>query len=566
MKEYDKNPDGKDKLRSDLMGVLGDKLYVFSKNLLVKHIIHHLGYEIVLKGKTNRTELLDQSRIVFKDFKNHFGIFENDPYIENKKLEELQLFLHHILNIIKVPGEEYLRIKKLAQIDILKRKNSIQSYKKDEIIQNYLKKQKVQGTQTHHMMIEFYNRNVREEKEIRNYLAIELKERLKILCSSYYNINNWEEVWFVERPYLSNIKTSEKYFDHTKIDKVSHKIKEVPLSLKKTVSELYESDRAKFYRKIQQYYGAKKVIHYINYYVDFFPPLTDHRKEVFQQLITFFKKRQWFGFYALAISQFEGLSDDILKYIGYTKQTSSLTQKVDALRNYFGNVLSSLDYYRFVLPDERNQFMHTGKITGDVKLKCYDLLYDLADLMEILANLESPVMRVANIVRKVELIEFPGAREIDSFFDLLDETKKIGQFKQIKDQLKTFREQLVMVHDIDSLIVEIEQTLDRTIIRMTNTIFLYSNDALRLSEWSAERIDADSQKTINTFAGLFYAYPDVLKEVNMYGNFLKRVIYYLSNLSRKQKQRLISMRKKYEKEFEQVSKIWTLLENNNGAS
>lgn len=186
-------------------------------------------------------------------------------------------------------------------------------------------------------------------------------------------------------------------------------------------------------------------------------PVLKKRLPIFLELQKLASSKRWYGFYALALPQVEGIVFELLKLVGVNAEgLKALPQKIAELANVSPNKDFDMDYYQFILPDKRNKFAHSGK-DEKMKLKSLHLMLDLRHLLAVAENLEDDFFRLNNMVNDGVL----GINHIGDLANLLKlskSNKSHAEYADIKPKLdELIYKKLISRYDFPKLINELSK-------------------------------------------------------------------------------------------------------------
>ena len=208
-------------------------------------------------------------------------------------------------------------------------------------------------------------------------------------------------------------------------------------------------------------------------------PLIKKRKDIFDELKLLFQHRHWYGFYALAIPQVEGIFSEISLLINEKNKTSgSLPDKVSLVRPASEVNDLHFDYYEYYLPEDRNKFSHTGKDT-QIELRSRYMLLDLANLMEICEQQNAPLIHLSNMIADGPE-NFVSINSLAQLIRLVDETKKLKAYPEVEsDLLNLLHNELPLVFDLAGYVGSIQGEYEQALKLLNNWIewgFYRSNE------------------------------------------------------------------------------------------
>lgn len=329
------------------------------------------------------------------------------PFAKSLFENPIPSFLLQFLEIKTLPYSHLQSLKTEAYLDLEKVKKLLEYYEQDSI------KTKIENDRTHDGFVikTFYCRTLEKQDKIQKYLIDDVKK------IAIRNAKSSLEVQEIVRsgcdyPYRDPIFTTNNNWigfgidieklDHRKINKLRNK----------TIGFEFQSDISSLYDYNEDInIGLSNIDHTINLETicklvkDF--PIIDARIDIFEELKFLYKEEKWYGFYALALLQIEGIFAEMKRIIIKSDEnsTKTLRDKAENIRPYYENSDHFLDYYEFHLPKIRNTFSHLGKINDENndkikwRIECIYLILDIKFILdEIANNLKSPIIEIKNII------------------------------------------------------------------------------------------------------------------------------------------------------------------------
>ncbi len=289
--------------------------------------------------------------------------------------------------------------------------------------------------------ITFFQRAIKKYQEISDYLIKDLDIRAinKALDRRPEDIEPMFQD-LIERkdiPYYELIYKKDFIYDidFEKLDsKKINLLKNKWYWLDYSVSYKYDK---KTLNKIINKVNSKKLIKELSKTVNSIPTLNE-RRPVFKELKSLFESKKYYGFYALAIPQIEGLFADMIKLLepNSNKLSKSLVEKINHISNFYESSDFYFDYYMYFLPFQRNKFSHAGKDVN-IKGKSNQILFDLLHIVIIYSQLDSPINKLNNIINK-EAIHFSHIGDYSNFLIQHSKSKKLAGFNSIKKKTDKF--------------------------------------------------------------------------------------------------------------------------------
>lgn len=250
---------------------------------------------------------------------------------------------------------------------------------------------------------------------------------------------------------------------------------------------------------------------YLNYIINSSKliPIIGKRTEIFKELSYLFLKKKWYGFYALALPQVEGIFSDMLKIASPKKSTQgALPAKVGAVRSYHSLSDKFFDYYQYYLPNQRNRFAHTGN-DEDIKVKSYHLLMDLWYIVRSFLDMNAPLLEVIRAIKKGRSY-FEDIGYMARFIVIVSELASSKGLQDKEESIRTYLyDFLEKGIDIASFYAKLQNDF--------NKAFVDFDDKFGMSSyvWGKKEISfAKSSK------GELYKSVDLLKKIVKGGSFL----------------------------------------------
>lgn len=355
-------------------------------------------------------------------------------------------FNFYILGLREVPYFEILELKPQVESDLHLINDLILKYEECEDIKQFRKDNQI-NKKSSIPIIHFYWRCIDARQEILNYYFKGMFD-WAIRLSSHYMEKN-KTLYMVStmgyRPYEFNKNLLGPNFDFWNIDCASHRLNnfdniyvyETPEYL-----ELYKSDKKAFYDKIFELRSKDEIVSDIFENMEY---VSNDRKVIFEQMLTYFKNKEWLAFYSIALPQIEGLFSEMIEAESLDNNSNSLSTKARSLRMSSYIDIRALDYYEYILPAQRNSFAHGG-ILGDVELLSYDLITDLECLLFQFSEMENPFIKAARLVRPNTTLQIDDIYSLGEFFKIILGLKP-NQEKRLHDNIVLVNNNLIIPNE-----------------------------------------------------------------------------------------------------------------------
>lgn len=165
-------------------------------------------------------------------------------------------------------------------------------------------------------------------------------------------------------------------------------------------------------------------------------PIIRRRIDIFIEMQALFLAKKWYGFYALALPQVEGIFTEMMEVTDQKKAKGSLPDKVKLMRPHYSNSEYSFDYFEYALPTERNHFSHTG-LVDHPKDKSYHLLLDVKYLFNVALELDTPLAKLSKLIKE-GVSKFEDIGELADFIKLVRGLKMKKKLDSVETDLDDF--------------------------------------------------------------------------------------------------------------------------------
>ncbi|TCC99977.1 hypothetical protein [Pedobacter psychroterrae] len=378
----------------------------------------------------------------------------------------IDIFHEHVLGIVELPVVVFSRLILQAQEDLQIVNTLIDKYEQLPFVQDMNSGKINQGRAHSEYTIDiFYKRAKTKAANISEYIKNGAKDIAITHSGRFYVDQRTRGISYpqlekhMESPYLDNVIRNGKLdfevdieaIDYEKISRYKNK-----MFVFSFMNDIRTTPPAVLDQEILNGIDPEKVMSEISTEL-LQIPLLNKRKEIFEQLLRMVREKLWYGFYALAIPQVEGIVAELLDIAGQNKGTlKALPKKVKALRAVAPNGEFDMDYYEFYLPDSRNIFTHTGMDT-DIIIKSFHLLLDLKHLLHTAAGLENSLIMLNNIAND-SVMGINHIGDLVKMIRLVKQERHHGQFKEVKEKLDVFvYVDIINTFDLPYLLVELSK-------------------------------------------------------------------------------------------------------------
>jgi hypothetical protein len=525
----------KSEFKVELQRLLPRHCYLYSNRLSIAFSALRLIKDIQVKR--SKKSINDASKLVLESF---------FPSLLGHKDDFADLF---VINILEIGGDLPIAYKHQLELfvkrDLRDIDGLLKHYSTDEFIELFRTKNETPRNHKQKTILEFYNRTLKKRSEIIDYLLFKLDDRaiekamdsgrtMQKSKSTSKPIDKLQKEYVISKdfPYrdivMNFTKGEYKYIinferlDYRKINLVINKSWFFPI--KCNHSKGYSKQFYKLINKIDSFPILKNLQSQIREM-----PLLRNRRQVFSELQKLYSQKNWYGFYALALPQIEGIFSEMVRASKPAgKITGALTDKVQQIRPFYENSEYSFDYYEFHLPLDRNVFSHTGKV-DDVRRKCKILLLDLFAIVKIFGELDSPVIRAKNLLDLgVQAISDIG--KLSNILHLVVQTQRDGFYGDIKKSAEKFvYHDLVNKIDFRAFLANLEFDFIKGFKKYRDQLHLFSG------AFDENQVDINSlngpnfQNDLKRIQEVHDKYPFMFEEVL---KLLLDTHYVLKNLTR----------------------------------
>ncbi|AEW01668.1 hypothetical protein A4D02_06600 [Niastella koreensis] len=365
--------------------------------------------------------------------------------------ESINTFFRAILSLETLPIHNRLKYENEAKEDLQGLDKLLDHYKEQPFIKRFLAEAAKPRDHEERILHEFFLRATSKRNEVIDYILHKVGdiaiERSKIQYAEHGAWKSQSDImkkmhvkW--DFPYrevyvaVNDWKVGIDYekLDYRKINLIRNKTR--MLNSSPPIQHTFSPEIKKEFLKN---YKDAKVLPILNEMIQKVQelPILKKRVAIFKELKALYLSKRWYGLYALALPQIEGIFTEMNQIVKPKKySTGSLTDKVHVIREYSGYADYSFDYYEYYLPKLRNKFAHTGS-DEEIKLKSFMVLLDLKHLIIVFEELNSPLIEADGII-KSGATHFSHVGRISHFLELLNELSNSGQLKEIISPAEEF--------------------------------------------------------------------------------------------------------------------------------
>lgn len=546
----------------DLISLLGNRIFQSSESAIAESILSILDYPVNASLDTSITSTLTH-------LDTYFSI-GYDNFIENNLETPAAQLLSKCLHVNRLPVREKELIETQVVKDLKKRELNIAYYEELPAVKRFIQETKYPDSHEDGLLVDFYKRNAQEREKILRHFLFHIEDRAiynATRIDKSIGITSIKDNSYYDRPYYSSIPRSENYFDHRKIDRSRHRIYQmnIPLMSANELMEYYDSDKSLFYEKLLKQCTSNEVFAHIDYAVSALGTLIERRKPLLIELKHLFESNQWIAFYGVALPQIEGIFSDMVAAIAPKKKFGSLLEKVEAARAAYTYASIYFDYFQYLIPLQRNRFMHTG--ADDItRQKCLDLLFDIRYLVLAFTELATPIVQVKKLINNRSIMDFADLDGFNRYFDLLDKIKETGQYEQIKPDIETFeKEYLSSQVSLDYFAsYELPEQMEGDLERWAITVVEFPVDpAAKVTPINATSRDIknNTENIQQVFEQILFHNYGQLDRLLSYKQFLDRCNAYIPSMSTTAVASFEKIRKDNDAEFAKLTILNSVLKN-----
>ncbi|RQO66827.1 hypothetical protein DBR40_21480 [Pedobacter sp. KBW01] len=356
----------------------------------------------------------------------------------------IAIFCEQVLRVVEPPKAIYDGLIRQATADLAMVGDVLRDYEREPFIQELNAGKRENGrAHSEYTMDLFYKRAREKAREIREYIAHGAKEIAITRSGRYYVEQVKKGIIYpqmekqLQYPYMDGIVRFGKLEFEVDLERIDHK-KINPYKNKMFVFDFTGDIRTASHqvldREILERLDHMKVIAEVLKEIAKIP-LLNKRTEIFKQLAEMAGRELWYGFYALALPQVEGIVVELLEIAGNNrKDLKALPQKAGVLRTVASNGDFDMDYYQFYLPEKRNKFSHSGK-DMDIKTKSFHMILDLKHLLHTAAGLQTNLIFLNNMANEGSLgINHIG--DLVKMIRLMKQEEGHAHYKEVKGKLE----------------------------------------------------------------------------------------------------------------------------------
>jgi hypothetical protein len=570
LNNYGKTMDSFRSFRKDVFDCIGEALFEITN----WETFLEESFKVIQQTSTlslKKEDLEQAAEIVVKHFypaKVTVHLLKDDGGL--KKIHEpkrtfIEKYKYDVLRTDKLPGPIYFELEHVVKRDLEELSNLITYYESTPFIISRSLKPRVATGHEEAIIQEFYERCIKEQQLIVKHLLKGLKKRA--LEKSQHNPYA-KHIYYVNDgiyDYPYKFRTTVSLFDSRRISQVNHRLLPLYQDEVDEFIDLYNTDKAKFYVRYFERYSVEEIFKDIFFNLSHLP-IENNRNEIFSELQKLFEGKNWLPFYALALPQVEGLFTEMCQVAYGKKKFRALSDKVQTLRPLHYWSEDYFDYFQFIVPRQRNKFMHTGFDEG-IELKAYDILVDLEYILQVFAELENPLVKVKKLHVRKKLEDFVSYQEYSAYFSLLNDLTE-AQFDEIKQEILDFeRDFLAEYCNVDLVAKELMAQIPIVIKDWTVKVE-YMVGSSAFASGISDKPFKELQKLIvddlflSKVRDVFHYYPDDIEKILSSSVFLKDHKRFLPSLDKSIARELDDFRKQITLFTHNVSTARTYLAEN----
>lgn len=551
-----------EQFQNDLRYYLGNNLFSATKQELCLHAFKAMGIDA---DNLTPDQFDEQCQRLLSDFKAKFGRWDNPVHHTN--FTSIDFFLYYFLNFSSLPVIDYNRILALCQKDLDDRNILISYYEGLDSVRKLGSSGNGKGTLGEHQEYDFYLRNVEEIKIINNYITHSLKARcLFKSVGNYFVVKEQNDpfAWYYDRPFYSSFPNAKKYFDIQEIDQVTHRLILFKDADQSNLANIYKQNKELFYKQLFAKTIPGEIFHEMNYWIGYLPPVVGKRKDIFMELESLFNNSSWYGFYALALTQLEGLFTELSNY-QLRSPLQTLPKKVKAVRPEWETDFSFFDYCQYEVSKIRNSFLHKGLIDA-IALKSYDILVDIWHVLRLFASAKLPALEVNRIIQRRDISDFLDTDGFNHYFTQLDSLTS-DERNDLQEKISAFEKGFLAGYlDLEHLASETAELLDGTVKHWYNTLESFARNHepfLDIRNLKIPAIEKGKNDLIKSCAIAYVNHRDIFEALSSFQSYLDRYKTYLPHISEDADKIFSNIAAKYQSDFEKVRHLTKMLRSSN---
>lgn len=535
--EYKKSIRDLDRFRNNLLEHLGNN-ELFELDSLDEIIFYSLNslYPINKNLKNTEKSIEQKAGDVLEHFrmkkllKASITKYEGDKEVTSTNDDKIkqsykQRYLEDILRLKEVPKPIYRSLKVKAEKHLLKINSNIQYYSNLKFIKDFKEKDVKPSNHIDRTCLDYYFRCIEEQQKIIDFIFGGGMRDRAIAKSTLFP--KFIPVSFIlgfnDYPYYSSNEYSKSYFNHNLIDKSAHRIDEFDYDEADKMEILYNADKKKFYKQYFKRKSKNEIFNEIDFNLNLLP-ITVDRKAIIEELKYLFNRKRWISFYGLALSQIEGVFSEMLEYINSNSiSDKSLFYKVNSLRDFYNLSTFYFDYFQYHIPQLRNKYSH-GILDGGEKeeLNSFDLLLDIKFLLKVFTELESPYIKLTNMILKQDY-QISTIDDIVITFELINSLKPLHK-RELKDKLDNFYKiQLIDNKHLEFIIYGIKEDLSNKLNSLINSFDKAFNGKISILENNYKEIQDffKVESNVELFNDEMSIYETNIQNIHFYNLFYK---------------------------------------------
>lgn len=406
-------------------------------------------------------------------------------------------FVRRVLGFRVPPAQKRQELLDAALLDLARLEELIAFYENLQAVVSHMGGERPRGQEAA-MHVDFYRRCLEERDAISRYVTSGVNDEAIRRSDDVDNfrsaLSGVVSLFAEVPPYRLRHPRGEEHLDFKRINRWRHRVRTLPIGRGRDLGALYESGELRaFYQELAGERPGSTLFDIIHRSVQMVPKLEERRAN-FDELHELYDAGRWRGFYALALPQVEGLFGEMGEIAeprrpGGPRARASLPSKVRFIRDYAEVHRQSLDYFEYLLPQERNRFSHTGRIDGEVELQATGVLFDLAFVCEVYTELTLPVIELLNLLANPEHDSGRDIRQLAHIFELATTIQEANRMDEVLGPFRAFlRRSLPDEAAKRATARELANALRRSASRMRESMRLTARERLAVEvDLGAER-------------------------------------------------------------------------------
>ncbi|TCC98827.1 hypothetical protein [Pedobacter hiemivivus] len=445
----------------------------------VSLILHNIPEDDYFTNTLEELAYLGLRQINFRNLKNtpqsiakHAAkVLNTEPSLKGAR-NPVKSFLQVYLDVTKLPAIEKNKLERNVKSDLKQVNDLLKFYEGLDFIKEFNAEAIKPRSQEEKAQLVFYQRTLGKRDEIVDYLTSGMGKRAIVKSGSSYEPFRSESTkelelqleYHADYPYMEmmfQVKSIRYAINMNRLDYRMINLLWTKIQWSNAAfNGRYTYDKA-FNKEIQRKVKPRPFFEHL---LDSLKslPIIKGRMDIFLELRALFLAKKWYGFYALALPQVEGIFTEMMQITDLKKTKGALPDKVKLMRPHYSRSDFSFDYFEYALPTERNHFSHTGMVENP-KDKSYHLLLDLQYLFDVALELDTPLAKISKIILE-GATRFHDIGDLADFVKLIRDLKKKKKLSPLETELDDFVYGKLVSHiDLTKFLTNLEQDIAESV-------------------------------------------------------------------------------------------------------